>query len=223
MTGVQTCALPIYGWFHTGDLGRFTDKGQLVLVGRLKNIFKTSYGKYVNPQVIEEKFSESPFIENIVVVGENQKYAAAIISPDMSFLECWCKRHDMVFTTPQDVLKNPKVLARYTKEVNKYNEFFGETEKIKKFELVPEEWSIMNEKPRQQAIFSSFQQCLLLMINICFTKYFHITFYNTSFPQNAHTIFKYLYIVNNLQNIFFLSFRNRYFCSIRQQNHHLFF
>ena len=133
------------GWFHTGDLGRFTDKGQLVLVGRLKNIFKTSYGKYVNPQVIEEKFSESPFIENIVVVGENQKYAAAIISPDMSFLECWCKRHDVVFTTPQDVLKNPKVLARYTKEVNKYNEFFGETEKIKKFELVPEEWSIMNE------------------------------------------------------------------------------
>ena len=111
----------------------------------MKNIFKTSYGKYVNPQAIEEKFSESPFIENIVVVGENQKYAAAIISPEMSFLECWCKRHDVVFTTPQDVLKNPKVLARYTKEVNKYNEFFGETEKIKKFELVPEEWSIMNE------------------------------------------------------------------------------
>ena len=133
------------GWLHTGDLGRFTDKGQLVLVGRLKNLFKTSYGKYVNPQAIEEKFSESPFIENIVVVGENQKYAAAIISPEMSFLECWCKRHDVVFTTPQDVLKNPKVLARYTKEVNKYNEFFGETEKIKKFELVPEEWSIMNE------------------------------------------------------------------------------
>lgn len=133
------------GWFHTGDLGRFTDKGQLVLVGRLKNIFKTSYGKYVNPQVIEEKFSESPFIENIVVVGENQKYAAAIISPDMSFLECWCKRHDVVFTTPQDVLRNPKVLARYTKEVTKYNEFFAETEKIKKFELVGEEWSIMNE------------------------------------------------------------------------------
>jgi len=133
------------GWFHTGDLGRFTDKGQLVLVGRLKNIFKTSYGKYVNPQVIEEKFSESPFIENIVVVGENQKYAAALISPDFAFLECWCKRHDIIFTTAQEVLKNPKVIQRYAKEVNKYNEFFGETEKIKKFELVPEEWSIMNE------------------------------------------------------------------------------
>ena len=63
----------------------------------------------------------------------------------MSFLECWCKRHDVVFTTPQDVLRNPKVLARYTKEVTKYNEFFAETEKIKKFELVGEEWSIMNE------------------------------------------------------------------------------
>lgn len=133
------------GWFHTGDLGRFTDKGQLVLVGRLKNIFKTSYGKYVNPQVIEEKFSESPFIENIVVVGENQKYAAALISPEFAFLECWCKRHDIIFTTAQEVLKNPKVIQRYTKEVNKYNEFFGETEKIKKFELIPEEWSIMNE------------------------------------------------------------------------------
>ena len=133
------------GWFHTGDLGRFTDKGQLVLVGRLKNIFKTSYGKYVNPQLIEEKFSESPFIENIVVVGENQKYAAALISPEFAFLECWCKRHDIIFTTAQEVLKNPKVIQRYAKEVNKYNEFFGETEKIKKFELVPEEWSIMNE------------------------------------------------------------------------------
>ena len=112
---------------------------------RLKNIFKTSYGKYVNPQLIEEKFSESPFIENIVVVGENQKYAAALISPEFAFLECWCKRHDIIFTTAQEVLKNPKVIQRYTTEVNKYNEFFGETEKIKKFELVPEEWSIMNE------------------------------------------------------------------------------
>jgi long-chain acyl-CoA synthetase len=133
------------GWFRTGDLGRFTDKGQLVLVGRLKNIFKTSYGKYVNPQVIEEKFAESPFIENIVVVGENQKYAAALISPEFAFLECWCKRHDIVFTSREEVLKNPKVLQRFTKEVNKYNEFFGETEKIKKFELIPDEWSTMNE------------------------------------------------------------------------------
>lgn len=133
------------GWFHTGDLGKFTDKGQLVLVGRLKNIFKTSFGKYINPQVIEEKFAESPFIENIVVFGENQKFAVALIAPDFNFLKGWCQRHDVAYTTPQELVKNPVIRQRFLKEIEKYNAFFGETEKIKKIELVPDEWSQLTE------------------------------------------------------------------------------
>ena len=133
------------GWFHTGDLGKITDKGQLMIIGRLKSIFKTSFGKYVNPQVIEEKFTESPFIENMVVVGENQKFAAALISPDFNFLKGWCDRHEIEYTTPQEVVKHPKILQRFLREVEKYNDFFGEVEKIKKFELIPDEWSQLTD------------------------------------------------------------------------------
>ena len=129
------------GWFHTGDAGRWTEKGQLQITGRLKNIFKTSFGKYVNPQAIEEKFVESPFIENMVVFGENQKFAAALISPDMEFLKSWCKGHEVNFTTAADVIKDPVVLKRFSQEVEKYNSFFGETEKVKKFTLICDEWS----------------------------------------------------------------------------------
>ena len=129
------------GWFHTGDAGRWTEKGQLQITGRLKNIFKTSFGKYVNPQAIEEKFSESPFIENMVVFGENQKFAAALISPDMEFLKSWCKGHEVNFTTAAEVIKDPVVLKRFSQEVEKYNSFFGETEKVKKFTLISDEWS----------------------------------------------------------------------------------
>lgn len=133
------------GWLHTGDLGKFTDKGQLVLTGRMKSLFKTSFGKYINPQVIEEKFVESAFIENIVVVGENQKFVAALISPDFNFLKGWCERHDIVYTTPQQMIKEPKIMQRFAKEIEKYNAFFGDTEKIKSYELIPDEWSQLTD------------------------------------------------------------------------------
>ncbi len=133
------------GWFHTGDLGKFTDKGQLMIVGRLKSMFKSSFGKYINPQVIEEKFTESPFIENMVVVGENQKFASALISPDFNFLKEWCGRHEIAYTTPQEIVKNPIVKQRFLTEIEKYNVFFGEAEKIKKFELIPDEWSQLTD------------------------------------------------------------------------------
>lgn len=129
------------GWFHTGDLGYVNKKGQVILTGRLKSLFKTSFGKYINPQVIEDKFNESPFIENIVVVGEGEKFAAALIKPDFEFLKQWCLRHDVDYTSPEDAVKNPTILERFAKEVNKYNQFFNDTEKIKKFELIPDEWS----------------------------------------------------------------------------------
>lgn len=129
------------GWFHTGDLGRWTEHGQLVITGRMKNIFKTSFGKFVNPQAIEDAFCISPFIENMVVLGENQKFAAALISPDFEFLKSWCKGHGVKFTTPEEVVKNPEIIKRFAREVEKYNAKFGDTEKVKKFELVADEWS----------------------------------------------------------------------------------
>lgn len=129
------------GWFHTGDSGKFTEQGQLVITGRLKNIFKTSFGKFVNSFLIEEKILQSPFIENIMVVGENQKFAAAIIIPDFTFLKLWCRKHKIRYTTDEEVIKNETVKARFKKEIAKYNAFFGDTEQIKKFELLADEWS----------------------------------------------------------------------------------
>ncbi len=132
------------GWFHTGDMGRFTEHGQLVITGRLKSLFKTSGGKYINPDVIESKFESSPFFEHVVVVGENQKFAGALIIPDFSFMKGWCGRHNMEYTTPEDLLKNETVLKRFNKEVVKLNSSLGETEKVKKIHYLCDDWSVAN-------------------------------------------------------------------------------
>lgn len=128
-------------WFHTGDTGKFDEYNRLIITGRIKSIFKTSMGKYINPFLIEEKFLQSPFIDCMMVVGENQKFAAALIVPNFEFLKSWCKKHDVEYTTKAETLQHPTVKARFVKEVNKYNAFFGETEKIRRFELIPEEWT----------------------------------------------------------------------------------
>ena len=130
------------GWFHSGDLGKFNEHGLLMITGRIKNIFKTSFGKYINPDFIESKFVLSGFIEQIVVLGENQKYAAALIRPDFTFLKEWCRRHEIPYTTNEEMIHNPDVFKRYGKEVKKLNSGLGEVEKIKKFELVADEWSV---------------------------------------------------------------------------------
>lgn len=130
------------GWFHTGDLGSFNEHGLLKITGRKKNIFKTSFGKYINPDFIESKFILSGFIEQIVVLGENQKYAAALIHPDFTFLREWCKRHEIPYTTNEEMIKNEEVFKRYGKEVKKLNHDLGDVERIKKFELVADEWSV---------------------------------------------------------------------------------
>ena len=129
------------GWFHTGDTGKFTLQGQLVITGRLKSIFKTSFGKYVNPQAIESKFTESPFIENMIVLGENKKFAGALISPDFVYLKSWCKKHKINYTTPEEMIEHPLVAKRFSEEVKRYNQFFGDFEQIKRYLLVSEEWT----------------------------------------------------------------------------------
>ena len=132
------------GWFHTGDLGKFNEHGLLQITGRMKNLFKTSLGKYVNPDVVEGKFNISGFIEQIVVVGENQKFAAALIRPDFAFLKDWCKSHEIPYTTNEEMIHNEEVKKRYDKEVKKLNEGLGEVEKVKKYQLIADEWTIAN-------------------------------------------------------------------------------
>ena len=137
-------AIEADGWFHTGDTAKIDEDGHITITGRIKSIFKTSMGKYINPFLIEEKMAQSPFIDNIMVVGENQKFAAAIISPNVQYLKSWAKIHKIEFKDTEDLVKNSEVIARLRKEVNKYNVELGDYEKIKKFEIVADEWSQAN-------------------------------------------------------------------------------
>ena len=134
-------AIDADGWFHTGDIGEFVEDRYLKITDRKKEMFKTSGGKYVAPQVIENKFKESFFIEQLMVVGENQKFVGALISPNMAFLHDWCHRHNILFRENRELIDNPQVVARYQEEVDKYNATLGKVQKIKRFKLVCEEWS----------------------------------------------------------------------------------
>lgn len=131
------------GWFHTGDLGEFNEHGSMRITGRLKNLFKTSLGKYINPDIIENKFTESGFFENVVVLGENEKYAAIIV-PDFSFLKDWCAKHEIPYTTNEEMIGVKEVKNRLTAEVQKINSNFGDTEKVKRFKFIADEWSTAN-------------------------------------------------------------------------------
>lgn len=133
------------GWLHTGDIGYINEYGQVFITGRLKSLFKTSMGKYVNPQVIEEKFTESGFFENVVVFGEGQKYAVALIVPDFNFLKEWCKKHEIAYTTPSEMITVKEVKDRIAREVQKYNVLFGEFEQIKRYTLIADEWTSGND------------------------------------------------------------------------------
>jgi long-chain acyl-CoA synthetase len=129
------------GWFHTGDLGHIEPEGQLKITGRKKELFKTSFGKYVSPQPIEDTFKESLFIDQIIVVGENQKFAGALIVPDFQFLKSWCAVKEIPYTTHAEMIALPRIRKRFKKEVDKYNLQFGETEKIKSWDLLEDEWT----------------------------------------------------------------------------------
>lgn len=132
------------GWLHTGDMGRFTERGQLVITGRLKNIFKTSMGKYVNPQIIEEKMSQSKYIDQILVVGENQKFVAALIIPDFKAIQDWCESEKIVYSHPKEMIQNLNVKNLIKSEINKYNRELSKTENVMKFELLADEWTQEN-------------------------------------------------------------------------------
>ena len=147
-------AIDSEGWFHTGDTGYFDADGYLFITGRTKSMFKTSMGKYINPEVIEEKMKQAPFILDMMVVGDGQKFAAALIAPDFDMLKDWCKRHGVNASTPAEMVADKTVIARYQKVVDKYNAELGETERVKRFTLVPEAWTEANKMltPTQKLI-----------------------------------------------------------------------
>ncbi|HNQ83794.1 MAG TPA: AMP-dependent synthetase/ligase, partial [Bacteroidales bacterium] len=140
--GMTAEAIDADGWFHTGDVGILEPEGHLRITGRKKEIFKTSLGKYISPQLLENKFKESAFIDGILILGENQKYAAALVVPDFNHLKSWCEHKNMPYTTDKEMIKNPLVVKRFKKEIDHFNKFFGSTEQIQSFELIDHEWSL---------------------------------------------------------------------------------
>ncbi len=130
------------GWFHTGDIGRLVQGKYLKITDRKKEIFKTSGGKYIAPQVMENKFKESRFIEQIMVIGEAEKHPAALIMPAEDSIKFWCKKHGIAFTSLNELVLNDKIIERYQQEIEQYNSFFSPYERIKKFQILPEPWTV---------------------------------------------------------------------------------
>lgn len=131
------------GYFHTGDIGEIDSEGFLKITDRKKEMFKTSGGKYISPQLLENAMKQSRFIEQIMVIGDGQKMPAAFIQPNFEFIREWEKLHKIpVDKTNEAIICNPKVIERIQDELDILNEKFGNWEKIKRFELTPDVWSI---------------------------------------------------------------------------------
>ena len=131
------------GYFHTGDIGEFDKDGFLKITDRKKEMFKTSGGKYIAPQLIENTMKQSRFIEQIMVIGADEKMPAAFIQPSFEFVKEWAKIHKIeIGITNKELISNPKVIQRIQEEVDFLNEKFGNWEKIKRFELTEDVWSI---------------------------------------------------------------------------------
>lgn len=132
-------------WFHTGDKGEIDADGFLKITGRKKEIFKTSGGKYVSPALLENEIKKSHFIEQIMVVGEGEKMPAALIQPDFAFIKAWAERKEFKLPeTNAEIVAHPRIIKRIKKDVEHYNERFAKWEKVKKFELTPDLWTIDN-------------------------------------------------------------------------------
>lgn len=130
-------------YFHTGDIGEIDADGFLKITDRKKEMFKTSGGKYIAPQLIENALKQSLFIEQVMVIGEGEKMPAAFIQPSFEYVKEWAKRKEINWgDSLESLCNNPQVISRIQKEVDFYNEKFGQWEKIKRFELTPEVWSI---------------------------------------------------------------------------------
>ncbi|MFT5876329.1 MAG: long-chain acyl-CoA synthetase [Dokdonia sp.] len=136
------------GWFHTGDIGEMVGKTNdfLKITDRKKEMFKTSGGKYIAPQVIENMLKESRFIEQVMVIGENRKHPSVLIVPAFEFLSEWCKRHDVKCETSADIADCEQVKDRIWKDIEKISDGLGSWEVPKKMVVCREVWSVENEE-----------------------------------------------------------------------------
>ena len=130
------------GWFHTGDIGELVNGKFLKITDRKKEMFKTSGGKYIAPQVIEGKLKEDPLIEQAMVVGADQKFASALVIPSFTDLNGWCKRNGVPTASNEELIKNEKVVEMYEGLVKKYNQSFAQWEQVKRIVLLPELWTV---------------------------------------------------------------------------------
>ncbi|HEY9168691.1 MAG TPA: long-chain fatty acid--CoA ligase [Lutibacter sp.] len=160
----KTAEVMTEGFFHTGDKGEIDADGFLKITGRKKEIFKTSGGKYVVPALLENQMKQSRFIEQILVIGEGQKMPAALVQPNFEFLREWAKRKgEPVLESNVDLIKNPRIIKRIQKEINKGNKNFAKWETIKLFELTPDVWGIDNGlltptmKPKRTEILAKYK------------------------------------------------------------------
>ena len=129
------------GWFKTGDIGILVDNKFLKITDRKKEIFKNSAGKYIAPQSIENKFKESLFIDQLMVVGEDEKFASALISPNFDHLHFWAFKHNIHYRDNVELVKKEEVIKKYQQEVTGFNKNLGQVEQIKRFRLVCEPWT----------------------------------------------------------------------------------
>ena len=130
------------GWYHTGDIGTFTENNFLKITDRKKELFKTSGGKYVAPLAIENKLKESPFIEQVMLVGAERKFVSALIVPSFPNLKDWCRKNNITESNSEELIKDPKVIGMFRELVESFNKFFNHVEQVKKFELLANEWSV---------------------------------------------------------------------------------
>jgi long-chain acyl-CoA synthetase len=140
-----TAETVVDGWLKTGDVGAWREyRGAkyLKITDRVKELFKTSGGKYIAPQQIENVMKEISYVEQIMAVGENRNFVSALIVPNFQNLSEWCMKHGVHAAAPQEMIKNPEVLKLFKEQIDEKNKNFGQWETIKKFELLPKEWSI---------------------------------------------------------------------------------
>ncbi len=129
------------GWFHTGDIGEL-DGEFLKITDRKKEMFKTSGGKYIAPQLMENKFKESTLIDQLIILGENRNYPSALIVPSFEALKDYCKHKGIPYTTDKEMIQKPETIEKYDRELEQLNKYFGKWEQIKRFKLLPEPWGI---------------------------------------------------------------------------------
>ncbi len=131
------------GWLKTGDIGEFINGEYLKITDRKKELLKTSGGKYVAPQPVENKFKESPLIEQMMVVGDKRKFVTALIVPTMANLKNWCEKKNLKFNSVEEMLQSSQVIKKYQEIVDEMNGHFGHIEQIKKFRLIKDEWTTL--------------------------------------------------------------------------------